>query len=152
MWGVTDTVCLPERAWMMEHRAIITITGKTVLGRCVVGYRADCEATDANRDFVIKEKNNQISLFSLNGVPYVTSVSRSSFGRYAAARPPCSMANVSTTWGNIGEYFSPNRSHIFYRSFLMSTCAFSITALTYTNIYLYKIIMRNLCVQLYWCY
>lgn len=31
---------------------------------------------------------------SLNGVPYSSSVSRSSFGRYAAARPPCSMANI----------------------------------------------------------
>ncbi|XP_076759819.1 alpha-tubulin N-acetyltransferase [Xylocopa sonorina] len=31
---------------------------------------------------------------SLNGVSYSPAVSRSSFGRYAAARPPCSMANI----------------------------------------------------------
>ncbi|XP_034183394.1 alpha-tubulin N-acetyltransferase [Osmia lignaria lignaria] len=35
-------------------------------------------------------KNNS----SMNGVPYSSSVSRASFGRYAAARPPCSMANI----------------------------------------------------------
>ncbi|XP_076302447.1 alpha-tubulin N-acetyltransferase-like [Lasioglossum baleicum] len=35
-------------------------------------------------------KNNS----SLNGVPYSSSISRTSFGRYAAARPPCSMANI----------------------------------------------------------
>ncbi|XP_067203278.1 alpha-tubulin N-acetyltransferase-like isoform X2 [Linepithema humile] len=39
--------------------------------------------------------NNGKNGASLNGVPYVASVSRSSFGRYAAARPPCSMANKS---------------------------------------------------------
>ncbi|XP_060832100.1 alpha-tubulin N-acetyltransferase-like isoform X2 [Bombus pascuorum] len=31
---------------------------------------------------------------SLNGVAYSSPVSRGSFGRYAAARPPCSMANI----------------------------------------------------------
>ncbi|CAK9828883.1 Alpha-tubulin N-acetyltransferase [Anthophora retusa] len=31
---------------------------------------------------------------NLNGVSYPTPVSRTSFGRYAAARPPCSMANI----------------------------------------------------------
>ncbi|XP_031773408.1 alpha-tubulin N-acetyltransferase isoform X2 [Apis florea] len=31
---------------------------------------------------------------SLNGVSYSSSISRTSFGRYAAARPPCSMANI----------------------------------------------------------
>ncbi|KZC12095.1 PREDICTED: alpha-tubulin N-acetyltransferase-like isoform X2 [Dufourea novaeangliae] len=30
----------------------------------------------------------------MNGVQYPSSVTRSSFGRYAAARPPCSMANI----------------------------------------------------------
>lgn len=37
--------------------------------------------------------NNGKNRASLNGIPYVASVSRS-FGRYAAARPPCSMANI----------------------------------------------------------
>ncbi|XP_011342196.1 alpha-tubulin N-acetyltransferase isoform X2 [Ooceraea biroi] len=37
--------------------------------------------------------NNGRNGASLNGVPYAASVSRS-FGRYAAARPPCSMANI----------------------------------------------------------
>ncbi|KYQ52442.1 Alpha-tubulin N-acetyltransferase [Trachymyrmex zeteki] len=40
---------------------------------------------------------------SLNGVPYVTSVSRSSFGRYAAARPPCSMANIIHNTAMLGQ-------------------------------------------------
>ncbi|XP_076248478.1 alpha-tubulin N-acetyltransferase [Calliopsis andreniformis] len=31
---------------------------------------------------------------SMNGIQYPPSVTRSSFGRYAAARPPCSMANI----------------------------------------------------------
>ncbi|KAF3424310.1 hypothetical protein E2986_06656 [Frieseomelitta varia] len=49
---------------------------------------------------------------SLNGVPYSSSVSRSSFGRYAAARPPCSMANV-----NIKRFhFHENTSSIFPKS------------------------------------
>ncbi|KAG5315377.1 ATAT acetyltransferase, partial [Pseudoatta argentina] len=40
---------------------------------------------------------------SLNGVPYVASVSRSSFGRYAAARPPCSMANIIHNTAMLGQ-------------------------------------------------
>ncbi|XP_077256608.1 uncharacterized protein LOC143894314, partial [Temnothorax americanus] len=39
-------------------------------------------------------ENNGRNGASLNGIPYVASVSRSAFGRYAAARPPCSMANI----------------------------------------------------------
>lgn len=30
----------------------------------------------------------------LNGVPYSSNIARTSFGRYAAAQPPCSMANI----------------------------------------------------------
>ncbi|XP_020293952.1 alpha-tubulin N-acetyltransferase-like isoform X2 [Pseudomyrmex gracilis] len=47
--------------------------------------------------------NNGRNGASLNGVPYVTSVSRSSFGRYAAARPPCSMANIIHNTAMLGQ-------------------------------------------------
>ncbi|KAL6261417.1 hypothetical protein P5V15_006511 [Pogonomyrmex californicus] len=40
---------------------------------------------------------------SLNAVPCVTSVSRGSFGRYAAARPPCSMANIIHNTAVLGQ-------------------------------------------------
>lgn len=45
---------------------------------------------------LFQQKIKLIFGFSLNGVSYSSSISRTSFGRYAAARPPCSMANVST--------------------------------------------------------
>ncbi|XP_061933724.1 alpha-tubulin N-acetyltransferase isoform X1 [Apis cerana] len=43
---------------------------------------------------------------SLNGVSYSSTISRTSFGRYAAARPPCSMANIihnTTVLGSSAE-------------------------------------------------
>ncbi|KAG7211456.1 hypothetical protein KM043_010738 [Ampulex compressa] len=39
----------------------------------------------------------------VNGVPYTAAVSRSSFGRYAAARPPCSMANIIHNTAVLGQ-------------------------------------------------
>lgn len=96
--------------------------GRT-LGRCIksnIVQLYSTKATDENRKAVCgcTEENN-ISLFSLNGIPYVTSVSRNTFGRYAAARPPCSMANVSTkniekTY-NKQEIFSKMLSYLFYQ-------------------------------------
>ncbi|XP_025989087.1 alpha-tubulin N-acetyltransferase [Solenopsis invicta] len=47
--------------------------------------------------------NNGRNGASLNGVPYVASVPRSSFGRYAAARPPCSMANIIHNTAMLGQ-------------------------------------------------
>ncbi|CAL1679725.1 unnamed protein product [Lasius platythorax] len=44
--------------------------------------------------------NNGKNDASLNGVPYV---SRSSYGRYAAARPPCSMANIIHNTAMLGQ-------------------------------------------------
>ncbi|KAK2585296.1 hypothetical protein KPH14_009981 [Odynerus spinipes] len=40
---------------------------------------------------------------SLNGIPYVPAVTRSSYGRYAAARPPCSMANIIHNTAMLGQ-------------------------------------------------
>ncbi|XP_014470704.1 PREDICTED: alpha-tubulin N-acetyltransferase-like isoform X1 [Dinoponera quadriceps] len=47
--------------------------------------------------------NNSINGARFNGDPYVPSVSRSSFGRYAAARPPCSMANIIHNTAMLGQ-------------------------------------------------
>ncbi|XP_011701568.1 PREDICTED: alpha-tubulin N-acetyltransferase-like isoform X2 [Wasmannia auropunctata] len=56
------------------------------------------DGTSANNN-----DNNGRNGASLNGVPYVASVSRSSFGRYAAARPPCSMANIIHNTAMLGQ-------------------------------------------------
>lgn len=52
--------------------------------------------TSSTSDATISNNNNNNnSSSSVNGVAYAA-VSRNPYGRYAAARPPCSMANVST--------------------------------------------------------
>ncbi|XP_032677293.1 alpha-tubulin N-acetyltransferase [Odontomachus brunneus] len=47
--------------------------------------------------------NNSINGARFNGDPYVPSVSRGTFGRYAAARPPCSMANIIHNTAMLGQ-------------------------------------------------
>ncbi|XP_047370172.1 alpha-tubulin N-acetyltransferase-like isoform X1 [Vespa velutina] len=47
--------------------------------------------------------NNAAKSNSTNGIPYVSTVTRSSYGRYAAGRPPCSMANIIHNTAMLGQ-------------------------------------------------
>ncbi|XP_015184067.1 PREDICTED: alpha-tubulin N-acetyltransferase-like isoform X2 [Polistes dominula] len=47
--------------------------------------------------------NNATKSNSTNDIPYVSTVSRSSYGRYAAGRPPCSMANIIHNTAMVGQ-------------------------------------------------
>ncbi|KAI4477530.1 hypothetical protein M0804_012647 [Polistes exclamans] len=47
--------------------------------------------------------NNTTKSNSTNDIPYVSTVSRSSYGRYAAGRPPCSMANIIHNTAMVGQ-------------------------------------------------
>ncbi|KAL0118780.1 hypothetical protein PUN28_009447 [Cardiocondyla obscurior] len=54
-------------------------------------------------DNTMGNNDNGRNSVSLNGIPYVAPVSRSAFGRYAAARPPCSMANIIHNTAMLGQ-------------------------------------------------
>lgn len=100
-------------AFLQKHYGLLKIIPQNNKFVVFEGFFED-EAQDvrANRyslpprnsfDIGTPNSTNSAKSSSMNGISYVPAITRSSYGRYAATRPPCSMANIIHNTAMIGQ-------------------------------------------------